>query len=81
MATTAVIRNLTRHYDSAAAVQVVLGQLREERGDKLTVTVQRREIRELLRESEEDADAGTRRTVSFHGPTLIANMKNCDTTI
>ena len=38
---------------AAAGVQVELAKLREERGDKLTVTIARREIRKWLRESEE----------------------------
>ena len=38
---------------AATGVQVVLGRLREERGDKLTVTVARREIRKWLRGSKE----------------------------
>ena len=49
-------RNLTQAGEAAAAgVQVVLAKLREERGDKLTVTIARREIRKWLRESDEGA--------------------------
>ena len=40
---------------AADGVQVVLAQLREERGEKLTVTIARREIRKWLRESKEGA--------------------------
>ena len=47
-------RDLTTAGEAAAAgVQVVLAKLREERGDKLTVTIARREIRKWLRESKE----------------------------
>ena len=47
-------RNLAQAGESAAAgVQVELNQLREERGEKLTVTIARREIRKWLRESKE----------------------------
>ena len=41
---------------AAAGVQVVLARLREEREDKLTVTIARREIRKWLRESKEGAE-------------------------
>ena len=40
---------------SAAGVQVVLAKLREERGDKFTVTIARRQIRKWLRNSDEGA--------------------------
>ena len=40
---------------AAAGVQVVLAKLREERGDKLTVTIARRDIRKWLRSSKEGA--------------------------
>ena len=47
-------RNLAQAGEAAAAgVQVELAKLREERGDKLTVTIARREIRKWLRESGE----------------------------
>ena len=49
-------RDLAQSGEAAAAgVQVVLAKLREERGDKLTVTIARREIRKWLRESDEGA--------------------------
>ena len=49
-------RNLASAGEAAAAgVQVVLAKLREERGDKLTVTIARRDIRKWLRSSKEGA--------------------------
>ncbi len=49
-------RNLASAGEAAAAgVQVELAKLREERGDKLTVTIARREIRKWLRSSKEGA--------------------------
>ena len=47
-------RNLAQAGEAAAAgVQTVLNQLREQRGDMLTVTIARRDIRKWLRESKE----------------------------
>ena len=47
-------RNLAQAGEAAAAgVRVVLKQLREQRGDKLTVTIARREIRKWLKDSRE----------------------------